>query len=143
MPLAARAQQHTKPVIGIFACWLCWGTTRHLAEAFAQGLSQSGYVDGQNVTIEYRWADYKYDRLPALAAELVQRQVTMIAVGTPVATLAAKQATSSIPIIFHIGSDPVRDGTRRQPQSARREYHRGYLFQQFAGRPSVWDCYMN
>jgi putative ABC transport system substrate-binding protein len=78
--------------------------------AFEQGLKRNGYLRGQNVAIEYRWADGQYDRLPAMAAEVVGRRVTLIVVGTPVAAIAAKRATTSIPIVFHIGSDPVKDG---------------------------------
>ena len=109
-PLAARAQQASKlPTIG----YMHAGTaqeTNHQTIAFQQGLRQVGYIDGQNVAIEYRWADFQYDRLPTLAAELVRRQVSVLATGTPVAALAAKQVTASIPIVFAVGSDPVKDG---------------------------------
>jgi putative ABC transport system substrate-binding protein len=83
---------------------------RHQVAAFEQGLSQAGYVNGQNVAMEYRWAEGQYDRLPALAAELVRQKVAVIATGTPVAALAAKRATTSIPIVFVVGSDPVENG---------------------------------
>ena len=109
-PLTVRAQQPGKlPTIGHLHGGTAQGTL-HQTKAFEQGLSQTGYFDGRNVAIEYRWAEGQYDRLPTLAAELVRRQVTVIATGTPVAALAAKQATASIPIVFSVGSDPVKDG---------------------------------
>ncbi|MGA2891473.1 MAG: ABC transporter substrate-binding protein [Xanthobacteraceae bacterium] len=83
-----------------------------IVAAFELGLSQTGYVKGQNVAIEYHWAEGQYDRLSAIAAELVQRQVNVIAAETPVAALAAlaaRQVTTSIPIVFDLGSDPVKD----------------------------------
>jgi putative tryptophan/tyrosine transport system substrate-binding protein len=103
----AQAQQ-SNPVIGYLHAGSA-AASGHQVKAFAEGLAQLGYADGQNVSIEYRWAESRYERLPSLAAELVQRHVALIAVGTPVATLAVKKLTESIPIVFHIGSDPVEN----------------------------------
>ena len=108
-PLAVRAEQSTKPVIG----FLHFGSANpfaYQAHAFDAGLKETGYVQGQNVAIEYRWADSHYDRLPTLAADLVGRRVDLItAIGPPCAS-AAKNATSTIPIVFTTGTDPVSDG---------------------------------
>ncbi|MGB8743826.1 MAG: ABC transporter substrate-binding protein [Xanthobacteraceae bacterium] len=108
-PLAAQELQPPIPVIGYLHGASEEGLA-HTIGAFKQGLSGTGYVEGKNVAIEYRWANFQYDRLPALAADLVRRKVAVIVALTPVAALAAKRATASIPIVFSLGSDPVSDG---------------------------------
>jgi putative ABC transport system substrate-binding protein len=106
-PLAARAQQAAMPTIGFIGVSQANSGWR----AFAQGLGEAGYVEGKNVVIEYRWAEGRYERFPQLAADLVDRRVTVIATpGNAVAALAAKDATTTIPIVFGIADDPVRRG---------------------------------
>ena len=104
-----RAQQKPMPVIG----YLSGGSPDPSAPsltAFRQGLSETGNVEGKNVAIEYRWAEYQYDRLPALAAELVARKIDLIVAASMPSALAAKEATSAIPIVFETGIDPVEVG---------------------------------
>jgi putative ABC transport system substrate-binding protein len=108
-PLPATAQQSARPTVG----FLQPGSpadSQHYAAAFQRGLKANGYVDGENVTTEYRWAEGSYERLPRLVEELVNRKVAVIAAGGPPATLAAKAAASTIPIVFITGDDPIRGG---------------------------------
>jgi len=108
-PLAARAQQAPTAVIGFLGLTSQseWGK---FVLALNNGLAETGYVEGRNLRIEYRWADGHYDRLPAMAADLVRRKVDVIVTIAPPATLAAKAATTTIPIVFFMGSDPVQHG---------------------------------
>jgi putative tryptophan/tyrosine transport system substrate-binding protein len=109
-PLAARAQQPAMPVIGFLSSASAAGYG-HNVTAFKEGLSQDGYVESRNVAIEYRWAEDQYERLPALAADLVRVPPTVIiAAGSTAAALVTKSATTTIPIVFHNGSDPVALG---------------------------------
>ena len=108
-PLAARAQQSAMPTVGFVTGRSAEATVRQLA-AFRKGLNETGYVEGQNLVVEYHWLEGKYDRLPALMADLVRRRVAVIAALSNPTVLAAKAATTTIPIVFGVGQDPVRMG---------------------------------
>ena len=108
-PLAAHAQQPTMPVVGYLSAQSKAAALEQTAK-FNRGLHEMGFVDGQNVAIEYRWADGQYDRLPAMATELVRRPVNVILAQAPPAALAAKAVTTTIPIVFVVGIDPIAAG---------------------------------
>src|SRR5262249_30271205 len=109
-PMVARAQQPAMPAIGFLGAQSVDFEYKNIIVPFLQGLKETGYVEGQNVAVEYRWADNQYDRLPALAADLVRRRVAVIVSGDTPASLAAKGASTTIPIVFTTGGDPVALG---------------------------------
>jgi putative ABC transport system substrate-binding protein len=108
-PFAVRAQQSAMPVVGFIRDGSADTAARYVA-AFHKGLNENGYVEGQNVTVEYHWLEGRYDRLPALLADLVRRQVTVIATPGQVPSIAAKAAVATVPIVFAVGEDPVQLG---------------------------------
>jgi putative ABC transport system substrate-binding protein len=108
-PLAARAQQAATPVVGFLSATAAKEWAKYVA-AFQDGLRETGFVDGRNVKIDYHWAEGRYDQLPAMAADLVARHVDVIVTVAPPAAAAVKAATTSIPIVFFLGSDPVKFG---------------------------------
>src|SRR4029079_2883738 len=105
-PMAARAQQPAIPVIGVLGSSAAEAFAP-LVRGFRKGLHEAGYIEGQNVSVEYRWADDQYERLPVMASDLVQRKIAVLLAGGPPAAGAAKAATASVPVIFIVGFDPI------------------------------------
>src|SRR5262245_61911109 len=123
-PLEARAQQKAMPVVGFIHSQSPDPTTADRVREFRQGLKETGYIDGENVVIEIRWAEGQFDRLPALVAELVTRKVSVIAAtGGPETALAAKRVGSDIPIVFVTGRRSSRTGPGSKLEPARRQHH--------------------
>ncbi len=123
-PLAARAEQSAIPIVGFLSTNQS-AATPHFTTAFREGLAEAGFIDGKNVAIEFRFAEQRLERVPALAMDLVRRQVAVIFTsGGDVPAMVAKGATSTIPIVFVTGFDPVKSGTRRQPQPSKRQCYR-------------------
>jgi ABC transporter substrate binding protein len=143
-PLAARAQQPAMPVVGFVSSRSLDGSARHAA-AFAKGLSEPGYVEGQNVAVEYHWLSGQNDRLPALMADLVRRRVAVIATLGDPSTLAAKAATETIRIAFGFSGDPVGHGlvtSLVRPGGNVRSWPSGWgRYTSWCRRPAVLSCW--
>src|SRR5262245_45044181 len=122
-PLAATAQQPAVPVVGFIRDGSAEANARN-AVAFRKGLNEIGYVEGQNVKVEYHWLEGQYDHLPTLLGDLVRRQVAVIATPGTTLALAAKAATTTIPIVFGVGEDPVRSEERRVGKGCRQGWWR-------------------
>jgi putative ABC transport system substrate-binding protein len=141
-PLAAGAQQSAMPIVS-FVSGRSAETAAPSAAAYRKGLNETGYVESQNVIVEYHWLDGQYDRLPPLMAHFVRRQVAVIATpGVNAAAVAAKSATTTIPIVFGVGEDPVRLGLVAS-LAGRAATRPALIFSSKKLRPNGWGCCMN
>jgi ABC-type uncharacterized transport system substrate-binding protein len=138
-PLVVKAQQQPMPVIGYLSS-LTQADSMHFDAAFRRGLSEMGYVEGQNVLIESHWITDRYDILPAMAANLVQRKVAMIGAFGPPAVLAAKAATETIPIVFVTGADPIKFGFIASFSRPGRNITGVWIVSTVATRPNAHMC---
>jgi len=120
-PMVAQAQQAPMPVIGFLGTQSADDDKRNITDAFLQGLKETGYVEGQNIAVEYRWSENQFDRLPELVADLVRRRVAVIVAYGAIAAVAAKEATTTIPVVFVTGGDPIALGLRADPQPQDRQ----------------------
>jgi putative ABC transport system substrate-binding protein len=133
-PIAARAQQSAIPIVGFLSTNQS-AAVPHFTDAFREGLAEAGFIDGKNVTIEFRFAEQRLERVPALAMDLVRRQVAVIfTAGGDVPAMVAKGATSTIPIVFVTGFDPVKSGLVAKPQPSKRQCYRRHSDSQSTGR---------
>jgi len=135
-PVAARAQQAAMPVIGFLGSQSA-DDYKSTYVPFIQSMKETGYVEGQNVVIEHRYAENQMDRLPSLATDLVRRRVAVIVTSGAPAALAAKATTTTIPIVFITGGDPVALGLVARPQPSRRQRHRQRHFRRGGGAETV------